>query len=91
MFNKEKFEGLPRKFRKRAEVCCETVNGLCYMLALDIGVFKRMINIRSLQFTTYMDVALEGKGFPEQSYAQKKKILEVMELAIDGWDKVTKD
>ena len=61
------------------------------MMALDMGVFKGMMNLRSLQFTYYVDRELEAAGFPHQSTDQKKMILEAMELAIDGWEKVTKD
>jgi len=66
--------------RERIEVCCETIQGLCYMMALDFGRLKGLINIRSLQFIRYMDKALELQGFPHQSKEQKGRILEVMDL-----------
>ncbi len=87
IFGEEKFNQLPEEFRSRATICCETVNGLCYMMALDIGVFKGLANFRSLQFTTLVDRELEAVGFPKQTREQKEKILQAMELAIDGWEK----
>ena len=77
--------------RKRVETCCESIQGLCYMIALDIGALKGVLNFRALQFTHYMDKALEKKGFPLQSKAQKERILEVMELKFDGWEKWSGD
>jgi hypothetical protein len=82
---------VPDRSRKRAEICCETVNGMCYMEVLDCGKFKRAMNFRSLQFTHYMDKELEAQGFPKQSRVQKEKILEAMNLKIDGWDRASHD
>ena len=61
------------------------------MMALDAGRLKGLMNLRSLQFTYYMDKALEAHGFPPQSKEQKERILEVMELRIPRWDKITGD
>jgi len=77
--------------RKRIEVCCSTINGYCYMMVLDAGKFKKWINFRSLQFTHYMDRALKDVGFPKQSIDQKRNILEVMGLAIKGWENWSED
>lgn len=66
--------------RERIKTCCKTVNGFCYMMALDTGPLKKLINIRSLQFTEYMDEELKKLGFPDQTTEQKKEILEAMEL-----------
>ena len=90
-FNEERLQQLPEKSKNGIITCCKTINGLCYMTALDTGKFKGFINFRSLQFTAYMDKELLAVGFPKQSYKQKKEILEIMELAIDGWEKITGD
>lgn len=86
-FDGKKLAELPEKNRKRIELCCQTVNGFCYMMALDFGRFKNLMNFRSLQFTSYMDRELIARGFPKQTIDQKREILEVMGLAIDGWEK----
>lgn len=66
--------------QERIKTCCKSVNGLCYMMALDAGSLKNLINVRSLQFTEYMDEELQSVGFPEQTIEQKKEIMEAMEL-----------
>jgi hypothetical protein len=90
-FNEEALASLSESSRNRIHTCCETVQGFCYMMALDIGSLKGLMNFRSLQFTHYMDKALEAQGFPPQSKEQKARILEVMELRIDGWDRISGD
>lgn len=61
------------------------------MMALDAGRLKGLMNLRSLQFTHYMDKELETQGFPPQSKEQKERILEVMGLRIPRWDEITGD
>lgn len=89
IFNKEELARIPESSRRRIEICCETVQGFCYMMALDVGRLKGLMNLRSLQFTYYMDRTLEAQGFPPQSKEQKARILEAMELRIDGWEKIS--
>lgn len=90
-FDDEEFYEIPENSRMRFEKCCESIQGFCYMEVLDLGKFKGWMNLRSLQFTHYMDRALETQGFPPQSKEQKERILEVMELRIPRWDKITGD
>ena len=85
-FDEAKLENISESSRKRIEICCETVQGFCYMIALDVGKFKGWMTFRSLQFTYYMDKALEAQGFPPQSKEQKERILEAMELRIPNWE-----
>ena len=85
-FDQDKLSSLPEDSRRRIETCCETIQGFCYMWALDYGALKGVMNFRSLQFTHYMDRALESQGFPPQSKAQKERILEAMGLKIDRWE-----
>lgn len=61
------------------------------MAALISGEFSNMINLRSLQFTRYMDDALQKQGFPPQAKETKARILKIMDLEIDGWDRITGD
>ena len=91
VFDDTKVAAMPEQSRKRMEICCETVQGFCYMMALDVGHLKGIMNFRSLQFTYYMDKALEIQGFPPQSKAQKERILEAMDLRVDGWENYTGD
>ncbi len=91
VFNDERLAQIPVSSRKRIEICCESIQGFCYMMALDVGRLKGLINVRSLQFTHYMDKALEAQGFPPQSKEQKERILEAMELRIPRWDEITGD
>ncbi|MFC2017119.1 hypothetical protein ACFLUD_01735 [Chloroflexota bacterium] len=90
-FKDEEFYEIPESSRIRFEKCCETIQGYCYMQVLDIGRFKKWMNLRSLQFTHYMDKELEAQGFPSQSKEQKERILEVMELKIPNWDRISGD
>ena len=90
-FDEEVLANMSESSRTRIEACCETINGFCYMMALDIGKFKGWMNLRSLQFTYYMDKALEAEGFPPQSKEQKERILETMELRIRNWERYTGD
>ncbi len=91
VFDNEKLAQISEISRKRIEICCETIQGFCYMIALDMGKLKGLMNFRSLQFTHYMDKALEAQGFPPQSKEQKERVLEAMELKIDGWEKWSGD
>ena len=90
-FEDEEFYKIPERSRIRFETCCETIQGYCYMQVLDLGKFKKWMNLRSLQFTYYMDRALEAQGFSPQTKEQKERILEAMELRIPRWDKITGD
>ena len=90
-FDDEAFYEIPEHSRIRFEKCCETIQGFCYMEVLDLGKFKGWMISRSLQFTYYMDKALESQGFPPQTKEQKERILEVMEMRIPRWDKITGD
>jgi len=90
-FDEEALARMPGSSKTRLEICCETVQGFCYMMALDVGKLKGLMNFRSLQFTHYMDKELEAQGFPPQSKEQKERILEAMELRIDGWEKFSGD
>lgn len=76
--------------RDMVNICCKTINGLCYLNAFE-GVLKGWMNSRSLQFTTYMDKELTNASFPKQSLDQKEEILESLKLAIPRWREITGD
>ena len=44
---------------------------------------------RCLQFTFYVDRALEAYGFPRITKAQKQELLEAMDMAPEGWENWT--
>ena len=90
-YNDDAMSQMSDSTRKRVETCCESIQGLCYMLALDLGPLNGVLNFRALQFTYYMDKALEKIGFQSQSKAQKERILECMELKFEGWEKWSGD
>ena len=90
-FDEEELAGIPPKTKRRIEICCETVQGFCYMMGLDAGRIKGWKNPRPLQFTYYIDRALEARGFPPQSKEQKERVLGALGLNIPGWDKITVD
>ena len=72
------------------DICCKTINGFCYMRAIE-GRLKGQLNFRLLQFTTYMDKELLRVGFPKQSIEQKEEILKIWGLATDNWREITGD
>ncbi len=92
LFGKEQLARLSENTMKQSDKFFETIQGLCYIMALNLGVvLKNTTKLRALQFTHYMDKELEDKGFPRQSKEQKEHNLEVMGLRIDGWEEITGD
>lgn len=67
-------------------ICCKTVNGLCYLLALECStIFSDTKNSKLLQFTRYLDEELTSLGFPPQSLEQKEEILTALKLNVTSW------
>lgn len=91
MFNKEELARTPESSINRIKICCESIQGFCYMMALDAGPLKGLMDFRSLQFTYYMDRELEAQGLPPQSKEQKERILEAIGLRFDGWERFSSD
>lgn len=91
VFNDEAVRNMPKASREKLELLCETIQGFCYMMVLDQGALKGWMVFRSLQFTAYMDRALEQMGFLPQAKQQKERILEAMNMKIDGWAEITGD
>ena len=90
MFTEENLATFQQKTRDMIDVCCKTINGFCYMRAIE-GNLKEQMNFRLLQFTTYMDKELIRVGFPKQSLEQKEEILKIWCLATDNWREITGD
>lgn len=88
IFTDDNLEKFKQKTRDMIDICCKTVNGLCYMLAFE-GNLRGFMNSRLLQFTTYMDKELIDAGFPKQSLEQKEEILKSLDLAIPHWRELT--
>ncbi len=87
VFNEQKLLEIPEASRNHIDKCCASIEGLCYMIALDAGRMKGLMNFRSLQFTKHMDAELYSRGFKPQSRETKAAILEELGLLIDGWEK----
>ena len=77
--------------QKKVDECCQSIQGLCYIAAMDIGALRGVMNFRCLQFTRYMDDELQAKGFPLQSRETKKRVLAALDLLIDGWERISGD
>ncbi len=71
----------PEQSRDVINICCKTVNGLSYLLALNFSrVLHNAANPAILQFTKYLDDELEALGFPPQSPEQKEEVLRALKL-----------
>jgi len=90
VFTEENLATFQQKTRDMLDICCKTINGFCYMRAIE-GSLKGQLNFRLLQFTTYMDKELLSAGFPKQSIEQKEEILKIWGLATDNWREITGD
>lgn len=84
-------EGLcdvPAHARARVYAKCESIEGLCYMVGLDLGALRGWMNFRCLQFTRYMDHELYARGFRPQSRETKERVLAAMDLLVNGWQTI---
>jgi len=90
LFTEENLATFQQKTRDMIDICCKTINGFCYMRAIE-GRLKGQLSFRLLQFTTCMDKELISAGFPKQSPGQKEEILKIWGLATDNWREITGD
>ncbi|MEX0917174.1 MAG: hypothetical protein WDZ90_01480 [Candidatus Paceibacterota bacterium] len=74
-FDKEVIKDWTEKENEFLKTCCKTPNGYCYMMGFNDGYKKKMMNIRSIEFTNYVDEALRKQGYRQQSLEQKKEIV----------------
>lgn len=75
----------PSDTRNHIRVCCQSIEGLCYMAAMETGPLKGWMAFRCLQFTKYMD-AEHARGFKPQPRDTKEKILKELNLLFDNWE-----
>lgn len=86
LFDEMGYHAPPKQLKDGIAVCCKTVNGLAYLLALQYSsVLANATNLTILQFTRYLDDELESLGFPRQSLEQKEEILNVLKLDRTNW------
>lgn len=78
--------GASEGLRNHIKKCCTSVEGLCYMIAMDMGALNGAMKFRCLQFTRYMDAELYDIGFKPQSKEIKEAVLDELELLFDGWE-----
>jgi hypothetical protein len=84
--NEMGYQTIPEESKDRVAACCQTVNGLGYLLAMEFSpIVKNGDNFTVLQFTKYLDNELESLGFPRQSMEQKEEILKALKLDVTGW------
>ncbi|MFH1661963.1 MAG: hypothetical protein ABIA02_02620 [Candidatus Falkowbacteria bacterium] len=74
-----------KKFKEKTihkiDVCCGSVHGVCYLVALDGPSGQGLMISRCLQLTYYIDKELEKRGFAKLDFNKKLEILEPLELA----------
>ena len=87
MGDPQKLDSKSERIQRRVNKCCTSVQGLCYMLAMDCGALQGFLVFRCLQFTQYMDAELSARGFDMQTPSAKKEVLEALDLLIDGWER----
>ena len=85
-FDIDKFNSLKSETKEYIRNNCQTIEGLCYMMAMDLGKLKGFMVFRLIQFTGYMDYYLYSLGFKKQTKAQKEKILRNMHIYSDNWE-----
>ena len=83
------FNDMEEKYRRRAEKSCQTIEGLCYMMAMDVGNLKGWMKFRLIQFTRYMDYCLYDLGFEKQTKEQKETIMKAMDIYAENWEEWT--
>ena len=90
-FNIDKFNNVKKEeYKQYTEACCQTIEGLCYIVAMDFGSLKGFMKFRLLQFTKYMDHYLYALGFKPQTKAQKENILKTLKIYSEDWEKWTR-
>ena len=90
LFDIDKFNDLKEDSKGYIKTCCQTIEGLCYMLAMDSGNLKGFMILRLLQFTKYMDYYLCSLGFKKQTKEQKEIILKTLNIYLEDWEEITK-
>jgi hypothetical protein len=78
--------GRPEHTLLKIDNCCESINGLCYMLSMEVGALKGALALRCRQFTEYMDRELLARGFAQQTPETKRRVLRALGLDTSKTD-----
>ena len=90
LYDIDKFNNLKDDHKDYIKNCCQTIEGSCYMIAMDSENFKGFMVLRLVQFTKYMDHYLYSLGFKRQTKEQKEIILKTLDIYLEDWEKITK-
>jgi len=90
VFDIDKFNNLSDEPKNYIRNCYQTIEGLCYMLAMDEGKLKGFMVFRLIQFTKYMDYYLYSLGFKKQTKAQKESNLKTLDIYLEDWEEITR-
>jgi len=66
------------------DVFGSSINGICYYCGLNTAYMKQMMVIRRVQFTEYVDIELENRGFTKPLKQTKEQYFKVLGLPEDG-------
>ena len=90
LYDIDKFNNLKDDHKDYIKNCCQTIEGSCYMIAMDSENFKGFMVLRLVQFTKYMDHYLYSLGFKKQTKDQKEIILKTLDIYLEDWEEITK-
>ena len=90
LYDIDKFNNFKDDHKDYIINCCQTIEGLCYKLAMDTENFKGFMVIRLVQFTKYMDHYLYSLGFKKQTKDQKESILKTLDIYLEDWEEIIK-
>jgi len=90
LYDIDKFNNFKDDHKDYIKNCCQTIEGLCYKLAMDSEGFKGFMVLRLVQFTKYMDHYLYSLGFEKQTKDQKESILKTIDIYLEDWEEIIK-
>ena len=90
LYDIDKFNNFKDDHKEYIKNCCQTIEGLCYKLAMDSENFKGFMVLRLVQFTKYMDHYLYSLGFKKQTKDQKESILKTLDIYLEDWEEIIK-
>ena len=89
-FTIDNFNNFKDDHKEYIKNCCQTIEGLCYKLAMDSESFKGFMVLRLVQFTKHIDHYLYSIGFKKQTKSQKESILKTLGIYLENWEEITK-
>jgi hypothetical protein len=90
LYDIDRFNNFKDDHKEYIKNCCQTIEGLCYKLAMDSENFKGFMVLRLVQFTKYMDHYLYSLGFKKQTKDQKESILKTLDIYLEDWEEIIK-